>query len=97
MGDDQGLPHMKRLLPLLPSGPGGVRSLSIAQTLTIINIPGLKLRPRDEMAEREGFEPSVPCDTHEFQSCTFGLSVTSPSNEPGGEGGIRTLGSVNYT
>jgi hypothetical protein len=29
-------------------------------------------------AEREGFEPSVPCDTHDFQSCTFGRSVISP-------------------
>ena len=36
--------------------------------------------PRDlrSFAEREGFEPSVPCGTHDFQSCTFGLSVTSP-------------------
>jgi hypothetical protein len=31
-----------------------------------------------KLAEREGFEPSVPCGTHDFQSCTFGLSVTSP-------------------
>ena len=28
--------------------------------------------------EREGFEPSVPCGTHDFQSCTFGHSVISP-------------------
>jgi hypothetical protein len=30
------------------------------------------------LAEKEGFEPSVRCRTHDFQSCTFGLSVTSP-------------------
>jgi hypothetical protein len=32
------------------------------------------------MAEREGFEPSVPIlvGTHDFQSCPFGLSGISP-------------------
>ena len=30
------------------------------------------------IAEREGFEPSVPFSTHDFQSCTFGHSVTAP-------------------
>ena len=30
------------------------------------------------VAERAGFEPAVPFDTHDFQSCTFGHSVTSP-------------------
>ena len=29
-------------------------------------------------AEGEGFEPSVPFSTHDFQSCTFGHSVTPP-------------------
>ena len=33
-----------------------------------------------DMAEREGFEPSVACATHDFQSCTFGHSVTSPDH-----------------
>ena len=33
-----------------------------------------------KLAEREGFEPSVPFSTHDFQSCTFGRSVTSPQN-----------------
>ena len=32
------------------------------------------------VAEREGFEPSVACATHDFQSCTFGHSVTSPEH-----------------
>ena len=32
------------------------------------------------MAERVGFEPTVKLlnPTHDFQSCTFGLSVISP-------------------
>ena len=29
--------------------------------------------------EREGFEPSVPFGTHDFQSCPFGHSGTSPA------------------
>ena len=35
-------------------------------------------RSRAPPAERKGFEPLVPCGTHDFQSCTFGLSVISP-------------------
>ena len=32
------------------------------------------------LAERVGFEPTVAfCATHDFQSCTFGHSVTSPT------------------
>ena len=35
------------------------------------------------LAERVGFEPTVPCDTHAFQACSFGHSDTSPeSGEP---------------
>ena len=30
------------------------------------------------MAEEKGFEPLVPFSTHDFQSCTFGHSVTPP-------------------
>ena len=31
------------------------------------------------LAEREGFEPSVPFwGTHDFQSCAFNRSATSP-------------------
>ena len=36
--------------------------------------------PGRKMAEREGFEPSVTCATHDFQSCTFDHSVTSPDH-----------------
>src|SRR5277367_5152045 len=33
-------------------------------------------------AEEVGFEPTVPCRTHDFQSCRFGRSRTPPwSNE----------------
>ena len=42
-------------------------------------------------AEGEGFEPSVPFSTHDFQSCTFGHSVTPPGERGekwGGRGGI---------
>lgn len=44
------------------------------------------------MAEREGFEPSVPLlkGTHDFQSCTFVHSVISPRLFHGGESEIRT-------
>ena len=31
-----------------------------------------------KLAERKGFEPPVPFGTHDFQSCTFDHSVTSP-------------------
>src|SRR5262245_24621148 len=35
------------------------------------------------MAEREGFEPSVPFwSTHALQACTFDHSVISPKSEP---------------
>ena len=30
------------------------------------------------MAEREGFEPPVPCGTPDFESGTFDHSATSP-------------------
>src|SRR5690349_4428922 len=77
---ESGSGHPLCRLPLLPSGPGGVQQLHVAQshigpttatwTLALI------------VAEREGFEPSVPFGTHDFQSCSFGHSDISPS-EPG--------------
>ena len=30
------------------------------------------------MAEREGFEPSIPCGMHAFQACALGHYATSP-------------------
>ena len=32
----------------------------------------------DKLAEKEGFEPSVPCGTPDFESGTFDHSATSP-------------------
>ncbi len=61
-------------LPLLPSGPGGVHGIPVTRSH---KTPAPR-RGRLPSAEREGFEPSVPCGTHDFQSCTFGLSVISP-------------------
>ena len=40
--------------------------------------PRLRATKRIEVEEREGFEPSVPFGTHDFQSCPFGHSGTSP-------------------
>ena len=37
--------------------------------------------PPDQIEEREGFEPSVPFGTHDFQSCSFGHSDTSPATQ----------------
>ncbi len=37
----------------------------------------------DRVAEREGFEPSVPCGTHDFQSCRLSHSRTSPPESRG--------------
>src|SRR5262245_23771417 len=61
-------------LPLLPSGPGGVHRRCVARDHKLSQITS-KL-----FAERGGFEPPVPFSTHDFQSCTFGLSVISPGN-----------------
>ncbi len=36
----------------------------------------------ENMAVREGFEPSIPCDIHTFQACSFGHSDTSPFLSP---------------
>ena len=40
-------------------------------------LSGLVLN-RDYLAERVGFEPTVGLPTHDFQSCRFGRSRTSP-------------------
>ena len=40
-------------------------------------LSGLGLN-KDYLAERGGFEPPVGCPTHDFQSCRFGRSRTSP-------------------
>ena len=35
----------------------------------------------DYLAERVGFEPTVPCGTPDFESGTFGHSATSPATQ----------------
>lgn len=32
----------------------------------------------ENLAEKEGFEPSVPCGTHAFQACQLNHSCTFP-------------------
>ena len=58
-------------LPLLPSGPGGVHSRRVTRDHNVFT-------QWVQAAEGEGFEPSVPFSTHDFQSCTFGHSVIPP-------------------
>jgi hypothetical protein len=63
------------------------------------------------MAERVGFEPTVPFSTHAFQACALSRSAISPDHfccslgqaaapplpKSGGEGGIRTLDGLPHT
>ena len=47
-----------------------------------------------EMADGEGFEPSVPCGTHAFQACPIDRSGTHPgqaANTPAFEGWFQLL------
>ena len=67
----------------------GSQTLRHLRPKNIKNIQDTMLCIEDRPAEREGFEPSVLLSTHDFQSCTFGLSVTSPVS------GIRALLTTN--
>ena len=40
----------------------------------------VNLRQEYALAEREGFEPPVPCGTPDFESGTFDHSATSPKS-----------------
>jgi hypothetical protein len=42
-----------------------------------INQPSFT-KATESKAEREGFEPSLPCGKHAFQACSIGHSDTSP-------------------
>ena len=64
--------------PRVRPGLAGTRPSQNAQAPGISGFRGLAI-----MAEKEGFEPSVTCATHDFQSCTFDHSVTSPHLDPG--------------
>src|SRR5262245_40944750 len=72
------------LLPLLPSGPGGVRGIATHRARA----------PHFHGGERGTRNLGTVSRTHAFQACTFSHSVISPRRLPpdgtGGEGGIRT-------
>ena len=102
-------------LPLLPSGPGGVHGSTVIRTrppsaATNVAAPesacagsGAAL----ELAEREGFEPSVRLPVHSISNAAPSASRSSlqksnvqvgrPPRASGGEGGIRTLGTRERT
>src|SRR5688572_23796044 len=75
--------HTLCSLPLLPSGPGGIHERGVAWDHKLFAMERTGAQPRRcrPLAERVGFEPTVPFrGTHDFQSCTFGLSVISPGS-----------------
>ncbi len=43
------------------------------------------------MAERQGFEPWIPCGIHAFQACAFSHSAISPSGLP-----VKTLSQAGW-
>ena len=53
------------------------------------NSSAAQAQDRGQMAERAGFEPAVPFGTHDFQSCTFVHSVTSPGTTCAAPRGAR--------
>jgi hypothetical protein len=65
-------------------GEAGIRTLGTPKGSTVFetapfNHSGTSPQnPASDLAEREGFEPSVPEGTHDFQSCRFDRSRTSP-------------------
>jgi hypothetical protein len=75
------------MLPLLPSGPDGVRNHLLRRTrLSTICFSSSSARGSrpamcgaPKMAERVGVEPTIPFwGIHDFQSCPFGHSGISP-------------------
>src|SRR5580658_3514987 len=46
-------------------------------------MPEAPVRRGGSSAEEVGFEPTVGCPTHDFQSCRFGRSRTPPRVQPG--------------
>ncbi len=62
--------HPIQPTPLLPHDPGGVHDRPVTG-------PD-HLHRRRTCTEKAGFEPAVSFNTHDFQSCTFDHSVTSP-------------------
>ena len=57
-------------------------TFSKQKTLIIIDNQGFSLFLVRNDAEREGFEPSIPCGIHAFQACSIGHSDISPNYQP---------------
>jgi hypothetical protein len=80
--------HMRQSLPLLPPGPGGFHASLIAGLDHKRPASGSAL-PLPKQRQRLGGERGIRTlgtreRTHEFQSCTFNHSVTSPHICTGG-------------
>ena len=66
-------------LVLTDGGEGGIRTHGPRKRSTVFETAPFDHSGTSPLAERVGFEPTVEfCPTHDFQSCTFGHSVTSP-------------------
>ena len=78
-------------LPLVPAVPAASllfppelqasatqRRFTARRRLIPLGLPGPRAAAHSTWEEREGFEPSVPHGTHDFQSCPFGHSGISP-------------------
>ena len=82
---------------LVPQGARGGLTRPQGRDLVHVDLsdrnPG-EFQPSPE-AEEVGFEPTVGCPTHDFQSCRFGRSRTPPRLQPGqanGPGGPGSAG-----
>jgi hypothetical protein len=49
-----------------------------------------------EVAERQGFEPWIPCGIHAFQACAFSHSAISPRWQHSIEGNTSALRSLTF-
>src|SRR5581483_2177888 len=90
-------------LPLLPSGPDGVCGAALHGTyLSAIDIPILRLNCSQKCAVRwrrgRDSNPRYGVNrTHDFQSCTFNRSVTSPDSERAAGHAIERLDASTVT
>jgi hypothetical protein len=57
----------------------------IAQGCATISRSNYALK-REKMAEEEGFEPPVPCGTHDFESRAFNHSAIPPKSQKSAKG-----------
>ena len=72
---------LKKVAPGCPMA-GRIHGEQMAQGVSIdFQVNELRARHR-ELAERVGFEPTVPCGTHAFQACALSHSAISPGAPP---------------